>query len=473
MPESIISVGLQIPGGKIEYARHTEKISLLDWDIAIITTNMNNSFYYGSDTYNGKYCLSDDASFSYTEGIYHWKKEINEAFNNGKAVIILLDEYEEIYIATGTRSYSGTGRNQKTTRHIAPANNYSFLPFQLEIRNSIGTQMILNPKFQYLKEFWSTFSGSSSYKVTSESKDIIPLIKTKSGNKTVGGIFFNKESGGYILLIPYIDFDRDEFTETRGKNKYWSDAGLAFGNSFISSIISINKNIRSSSDKTPQPEWSKSEKYLIQKEIEIREKIIEKKTKLDKLQLEVQRFKEQLLQENSIKDLLFEQGKSLEYAIMKALKNIGFKVSQYKENDSEFDVIFECEEGRLIGEAEGKDNKPINIDKLRQLEMNINEDFSRDEIKTMAKGVLFGNSCRLKPIEERNEFFTEKCLIAAERSNVALVKTQDLFFVCQNIDNLSEKEKSEIRIKILSTTGLVDFSEFFSNLTSETSDQRS
>jgi len=123
MPERIISVGVQIPGGKVEYARLSERISLLDWDIAILTTDMANSFYYGRDTYNGKVCLSDDVSFKYSEGQSYWKKEINEAVNNGKSVVIFLDDFEEIYIATGQRTYSGTGRNQQTTRHVTNVNN--------------------------------------------------------------------------------------------------------------------------------------------------------------------------------------------------------------------------------------------------------------------------------------------------------------------------------------------------------------
>ena len=87
---------------------------------------------------------------------------------------------------------------------------------------------------------------------------------------------------------------------------------------------------------------------------------------------------------------------------------MGFTVSHFENSESEFDVIFESKEGRLIGEAEGKDNKAINIDKLRQLEMNIHEDFARDEVEDMAKGALIGNAYRLIEPEERGMFFYYK-----------------------------------------------------------------
>ena len=82
---------------------------------------------------------------------------------------------------------------------------------------------------------------------------------------------------------------------------------------------------------------------------------------------------------------------------------MGFKANPFQEKDSVFDVVFESQEGRLIGEAEGKDNKAINIEKLRQLELNLQEDYSRDEISEFAKGALIGNAYRLTPPEERRD----------------------------------------------------------------------
>ena len=125
---------------------------------------------------------------------------------------------------------------------------------------------------------------------------------------------------------------------------------------------------------------------------------------------------------------------------------------------SEFDVVFESDEGRLIGEAEGKDSKAINIDKLRQLFMNIHEDFQRDEVKRPAKPVLFGNAFRLAPVEERGELFTEKCQSAAAMSSTALVSTADLFQVAQYLADQQDPDYARsCRAAILSATGRVVF----------------
>ncbi|HRU44709.1 MAG TPA: hypothetical protein P5322_09315, partial [Spirochaetota bacterium] len=214
MADRIVSIGVEIPGNPIEYVEFSEKISLLDWDIVIFTTDVLRTFLSGRDIYRGKTRLSDNSSFQYSEMQNYWKKEISEAVSNGKSVIIFLEEFEKFYIASDYSISEGV------------TNNYEILPISLEdVNTSIGTQMCINPKFQYLKEYWTTFSEKSKYKVTFESKSVIPLLTTKVGNKTVGGLLLDKDSGGFLLLLPSIDFDEDEFIEKDRKETFWSKKG--------------------------------------------------------------------------------------------------------------------------------------------------------------------------------------------------------------------------------------------------------
>ncbi|MFA7690707.1 MAG: hypothetical protein WCY18_06435, partial [Methanofastidiosum sp.] len=64
---------------------------------------------------------------------------------------------------------------------------------------------------------------------------------------------------------------------------------------------------------------------------------------------------------------------------------------------------------------------------------NIDEDFGRDGIEDYAKGVLFGNVDRLKSLEERGDYFTNKCIKDSGRKKTALVRTPDLFFVAKYV----------------------------------------
>ena len=92
--------------------------------------------------------------------------------------------------------------------------------------------------------------------------------------------------------------------------------------------------------------------------------------KIDDTLVELQntkmRIEAKLEAAGSLRSLLYETGKPLESAVLEALRLLGFTAENYQEGDSEFDAIFVDPEGkRLIGEAEGKNDKAVNIDKPR------------------------------------------------------------------------------------------------------------
>ena len=177
------------------------------------------------------------------------------------------------------------------------------------------------------------------------------------------------------------------------------------------------------------------------------------------LQLKGKTLNQALSDAQELKTLLFEKGKLLEVAILHALNLLDFAAENLQKEDSEFDaVILDPGGGRLIGEAEGKDDKAISVDKLDQLDRNIREDFARqvDDAAAYAKGVLFGNAYRLTAPDERKEFFTAKCLIAAKRSHISLVRTTDLFVVAKYLDESHDLEFAALcRKAIMETDGEV------------------
>ena len=173
---------------------------------------------------------------------------------------------------------------------------------------------------------------------------------------------------------------------------------------------------------------------MLRQERELQQQILAVGAEVETLLAKKTALLNMLDREASLRDLLYENGSALELAILHALQILGFTAEPFKNDESEFDAVFVGPEGRFIGEAEGKDNRPINIDKLRQLEMNIQEDFARENITEHAKGVLFGNAFRLQPPEDRElQWFTDKCITAAVRSKTALIRTNDLFYAAKSV----------------------------------------
>ena len=458
MPKNIIVIGTRLPHDELEFASLHSKLSLLDYDISVFNPDISSFYGYSLDYYLGKPSLNDTNSFKLQEQLAHWKREILGAVRAGKTVFLLLNELQEVYVATGEKSFSGTGRNRQVTRHVTGYSNYAIIPGGINTINSKGTSMALYGRDNVLATYWADLGSVSEFRVFVSGEGVRPLVITKTGNQTVGAQLKYKDAQGALVLLPYIDFDREDFAYERKDETYFNKKAIQTGKQFVSAIVNVDKVYRQGGEVTPAPDWVAQEKFVLPKEQQIRSKLLTLETKIDILQKEKEQLQQTLAEETALKGLLYEKGKPLEAAISKSLKLIGFEVSQYRDSESEFDIVFESKEGRLIGEAEGKDNKAVNIDKLRQLEMNIHEDFTRDEVKEMAKGSLIGNAYRFLPPEDRSEFFTDKCLTAAKRSNIALIKTTDLFFVSRYLAAKVDKVFAKrCRKAILDTVGVVVF----------------
>jgi hypothetical protein len=450
-------VGLEWPIDEVTEISFSDHISLLDADIIVFNPDISDYIhYYGREEYLGKPCLDDSNSFALKEALDHWKREIKEAYEAGKTIIVFLNTVQDVYVATGEKRHSGTGRNQTTTRIVTQINNYKAIPTDLAPVNTNGSAMKLTKEGTIIAAYWQDFGKLSNYRVILKQDIKLPSITTKSGDKPVGSILRGK-SGGSLVLLPYFGFHLDEYSAESDEPEtgyVWTQEAEQAGKRLLSHIIDIDKALKDSFDRTPMPQWAKDKSYQSSKERELHGELLVVENKIEELSQGKEALITKLHEAGYLRGLLYEKGPALEIAIIESLKILGFKASNYKDSESEFDVVFESQEGRLLGEAEGKDAKAINIDKLRQLEMNIHEDFARDEVSTMAKGVLFGNAYRLTELATRGEYFTEKCLTAAKRSGFALVRTPDLFFASKYVlETQDEAFSAQCRKVIIETIG--------------------
>ena len=455
MANKILSVGIEIPGGGAEYVPFKSDRSLLDADIIIFQPDF--SEFFATESYQGLPSYSENTSFELQRAAEHWRCELRAALKEEKTIVIFLRRFEKFFLDSGQRTYSGTGRNQKVTRLVAESNNYTFLPVPLgdltpargEVINKVGDLGFLGP-------YWREFGANSHFELYFNGKVTQVLLTAGANDRVVGALVRIKNSPGNLVLLPCLDTDREEFTryDTKQDTTVWTKEARAFGKRLISSIIAFDRQLRNESAATPEPEWAASPDYKLSTEDSAVEDIARYDTEIRELERQRSQAITRLESERSFRALLYESGRPLEDAIRKALNFLGFKAEAYKDSTSEFDVIFSGNEGRMLGEAEGKDNKAINIEKFSQLERNLHEDFAREGISEMAKGVLFGNAFRFLPPQQRPEFFTLKCISAAKRIDAALVRTPDLFAVIQTLKSKWDDNYAEqCRRAILTTHG--------------------
>ncbi|HBA45901.1 TPA: hypothetical protein DCZ09_02410 [Candidatus Nomurabacteria bacterium] len=222
-------------------------------------------------------------------------------------------------------------------------------------------------------------------------------------------------------------------------------------------LIEIDRGLLQDLSKTLPPLWVLHEKYSSKKEVNIQKNINSNVEKIKKIENDNKKLQSELLEEQGLKDLLYEQGKPLENAVIKALEILGFKAENYDDGELELDQIITSPEGyRYIGECEGKNEKDIDITKFRQLLESLNADFDREGVEEKAFGILFGNAQRLTEPQSRILDFTQKCKTGANREKIALVKTADLFNVAQFLkENKNDKFQKECRTAIYNGLGRI------------------
>lgn len=454
----ILTIGLDLATDDTEYVEFSSKISLLDWDIVLFKPEIDEFVHGYTRSYQGRPRLDDVKSFQLKESCEHWRREIKQAAEAGKTVFVFLPLPLDVYVDTGGRQYSGTGRNQKTTVLVEPYSNYKALPMDIPKTVASGNSMKLEPKGgDVIAAYWAQFESLSTYQIIMSDSEVPACLTTKAGDKPVGAIYRMGAAHGTLLLLPDMDF-YDQTYMLDDDECSWSKEGEQFASRMMACVVGIDKILRSRSEKTPEPKWASDLEFVLKAELELRAKLLHAEHLLEEAQKNKEVIVDSLAKAGSLRALLFEKGKALELAIIDALRLLEFAVSNFQDAESEFDVVFECDQGRLVGEAEGKDTKAVNIEKLRQLAMNIHEDLAREEVSIPAKPVLFGNGYRLLALHERADPFTTKCHSAAASSSTALVFTPDLFPVAKYLHSTPDPAYARLcREAILSSTGRVIF----------------
>jgi hypothetical protein len=319
--------------------------------------------------------------------------------------------------------------------------------------------MKLAANSKLLSAYWTTFAEDSFYDVkTTASDKWQPLITTPSQDRIVGSRY-TAARGNLILLPPIATFSPDVTFHGRATPTEAMKKKKSF--QLLQHLLDIDAALRSSSDPLPSPEWVREDVYTTPRLAAARFDL----ATLEEEQRRVQDEQTKLLKEHDdaqdLQLLLYGTGKPLERAIIRSLRLMGFTAAEYSDADSQFDAVFEADGSRLIGEAEGRDNGPITIDKITQLERNIAEDFAKDGIEDYAKGVLFGNPQRLLPPTERTTQFTDKCISSAERNHFALVFTPAMFAPTAYLEANPDSDFASLcRQALLAADGqLVDFPE--------------
>jgi hypothetical protein len=421
----------------------TSARSMLDADIIAVEPSLGDFSTYGS--YQGVPKLEEHSSSTYRETKVRWAAQLNAALKAGRTVVFFLTKPEEYFFYTGQTQNIGTAGKPRIQTMVQACSSYDFLPLRLpnmSVADGVGFGTTKDGA-EFLAEYWRDFSQHSTYRCYFRAIDgSATLLTTKGGEHAVAAKL--RIGSGNLIILPELTWGHLSQEETGDDNNdEWPEDYVQFTLRLRDTLIGLDKRLRATDERTEAPEWVAAPEYRFATESATERQMLDITSNIESLRTRHAELELQLESDGALRALLYETGPRLEAAVREALSILGFEVQHFEDDQSEFDAIFVCPEGRFIGEVEGRDNKAIDVKKASQLHRNVSEDFAKDDVQEMAIGVLFGNPFRLRPPKERDDAFTRKVITFAETVNLVLVRTPDLFVAARHVKNSGDMAFAE------------------------------
>ena len=219
------------------------------------------------------------------------------------------------------------------------------------------------------------------------------------------------------------------------------------------SLTIITQYLTGQTFKTKIPDWALDldipgikiiDESLLQIDEKEKELVLERKD-LDDSKNELMNYKK----------LIYSNGFELENIIEICLKKLGATIKEEKYGNEEYVMIHKDNE--YLIEAKGKE-KSIKLVDVRQLLDHILD--AENKTDQSFKGILFGNSWRNHPLDERgteeNIEFIDMVIDRAVKNDIALVSCKDFFNqICKFLDG--DKTGEKILDEIVKAEGIVNF----------------
>ena len=216
--------------------------------------------------------------------------------------------------------------------------------------------MVLSPGEPLLREYWRQFGAESEYRVyMSELKLFSPLVTTRKGDRVVGAIRRAENNDGALVLLPWLDFDREDFyvaeevAEEEDDTGYaWTSAAMEWGRRYFETLKSLDDALKFRDNRTPTPQWAQSDTCKTSQELTLSEALGENSgPDCGPSSPRGPKRNAKIARAASLTSLLFEQGHELEGAVLQAMSLMGFEANSYRDADSEFDAVLECPRGTM------------------------------------------------------------------------------------------------------------------------------
>ncbi len=441
-------------------------VSCFDYDIIMWDVGGTHLEYKDRSTsYQGLPSLSDANSLTLLKAMERRRKEFAEILSMGRAVIIFPSVEASVYIATGEKRVSGTGKNAKTTRIVKDFSLYNALPFKLETTAANG--LAVEPVGAQFSTLWRATRGYWLYHCILDTFPGEQVARIANTDKVIGSIQRSKE-GGLLAILPEPYWEEESYEEEDISEPPTASAGNGLDDhNSTPELLHAWVCEQMSGEAEKAPAWLAS--YTFPQEDVITEERLELQEQMELILTQIDAVKARQESEDRWKRLIYTQGETLEKEVTRALSELGF--TMLPSIPGRADIRAEVNGKRVVIEVKGL-AKSAAEKNAAQLEKWVSEETIAGDASD-CKPVLIVNAWRGHDLDERTQAaFPDQMLAYCKNRGHCLITTSQLLAMVRTaLDDPASREG--IRAEILSTVGPVTGWDLTAQLIKKTSTQSS
>lgn len=428
------------------------------WDPAETLRSYRDTGYLGGALYENLPRISEHNSVSLKADILRRKSEFAEFLKMGRTLVAIVRPPQECYVATGEKTYSGTGRNQKVTTLLAKEDIWDALPAddpQLTI--AAGSRISINGEGA-IPSFLRKYKHLLKYEAFMSSPLGNP-IATVTGTSHVIGSVLKTEGGGLLILLPAFQLvdGRDEETG----NTVWKDESAQIQLDLLEAIEKMQATTMEA-----RPAWS--DKYATKDQIALSDAVIKQQKRVETARAKLSTLQQKEEQGQSKDQLFLGTGRALELEVRAVLELLGGDVTEPDPGRDDWKVKFDSR--NAVVEVKGV-NKSAAERHAAQLEKWVAGEL--EVTGTAPKGILVVNTWRETDLSARTEKdFPDQMLPYCVSRDHCLMTGLQLFVIRSEIE--ADASRAEYwRDKILKTAGVIDGADDWQSVLMQTNSDES
>lgn len=357
---------------------------------------------------------------------------------------------QTIWLDTGHKEKSGTGRNQKVTRLLDDVDLLTVIPGH--VSTVAGRGLELQPAGPVATSLWRQTEDQWIYRCVLNEFPGTKLLVVAGTEKVAASVQVSPD-GGVLALLPepripdevdeLEDEDEDDPSDDLGASGQDVSAGKL---SVPASMIAWARQM-SLHDSEPVPEWAAEFKF--ESEILRQAKLARLEKSIAELAQKVDALKHEQAEDDRWKRLSFSSGAALEDQARRAFEVLGFTVLEGQRGRSDLRVQYDTE--RVVVEVKGL-SKSAAERNAAQLEKWVAEEVAEG---VRAKGVLVVNTWREAAPDQRDVDFPAQMIPYATARGHCLMTSLQLLTLARGTI-AGKTAASDAARAVLSTIGLFE-----------------